>query len=352
MKKKSVHTIVIGASQAGLAMGYYLQQHEQSFLIIDKANYIGESWKTRYDSLVLFTPRSYSSLPGLHLSGDPNGFPTKDEIAAYLANYAKQFSLPVQLNTEVLRLEKIDHKFHVHTDQGEIIADQVVVATGPFQKPAIPSIAGALSESIFQIHSSQYRNTTQLADGAALIVGGGNSGAQIAVELAQDRKVYLSTSHKLRFLPLEILRKSIFWWFDHLGILKAKIDSKLGTFISNQPDPIFGKELKDMIKLGKIVLKPRTTDILEDHIHFTDQSSIKVNNVIWATGFIPDYAWMHIPKLLDANGKVVQQRGVTNIHGLYFLGLPWQYRRGSALIGGVGSDAKYLIEHMHANKGK
>jgi putative flavoprotein involved in K+ transport len=236
--------------------------------------------------------------------------------------------------------------FKVTTNNGNYVAEKVVVATGPFQKPYIPPFAESLSDKVYQVHTSRYLNPSQLQEGSVLVVGAGNSGAQIAVELSEDREVYLSVGHKMKFFPLEIMGKSIFWWFKKLGLLNVHINSSLGQFISKQSDPIFGKELKHLIQEGKIKIKPRTESILGDVISFADNSQIQVQNVIWATGFYSDYSWIQIPNVLDHRGKPIHQRGVTSVKGLYFLGLPWQYRRGSALIGGVGADAEYLINDI------
>ncbi|QSB48715.1 flavin-containing monooxygenase [Parageobacillus toebii] len=342
----NVDVLVIGAGQAGLAMGYYLKQNNILFAIVGKENRIGDVWRNRYDSLVLFTPRWFSSLPGMALKGDPNGYPTKDEIADYLEDYAQKFELPIHLNTEVISLQKENEIFRVTTNNSNYVAEKVVVATGPFQKPYIPPFAESLSDKVYQVHTSRYLNPSQLQEGSVLVVGAGNSGAQIAVELSEDREVYLSVGHKMKFFPLEIMGKSIFWWFKKLGLLNVHINSSLGQFISKQSDPIFGKELKHLIQEGKIKIKPRTVSISGDVISFADNSQIQVQNVIWATGLYSDYSWIQIPNVLDHRGKPIHQRGVTSVQGLYFLGLPWQYRRGSALIGGVGADAEYLVNHI------
>lgn len=343
---QNVDVLVIGAGQAGLAMGYYLKQHDILFAIVGKENRIGDVWRNRYDSLVLFTPRSFSSLPGMVLKGDPNGYPTKDEIADYLEDYAQKFELPIHLNTEVISLQKENEIFKVTTNHRRYMANKVVIATGPFQKPYLPPFAESLYDQVYQVHTSGYLNPSQLQDGSVLVVGAGNSGAQIAVELSEDREVYLSVGHKMRFLPLEIMGKSIFWWFQKIGLLDVHINSPLGRLISKQSDPIFGKELKHLLQEGKIKMKPKTESVSGDVISFADNSQIQVQNVIWATGFYFDYSWIQIPNVLDHRGKPVHQRGVTPVKGLYFLGLPWQFRRGSALIGGVGADAEYLINDI------
>lgn len=338
--------IIIGGGQAGLVMGYFLQKTKKKFLIIDKEAEIGDVWRKRYDSLTLFTPRMYSSLPGLPMEGEPMGYPTKDEIADYLARYAKTFSLPVQLQTEVIKLSKTCESFEVHTSLGKLYAKNIVVATGPFQKPFIPSFSKNLPPNIFQVHSSEYRNPEQLKMGSVLVVGGGNSGAQIATEISAERKTYLSVSQRLKFLPLSIGKKSIFWYFDKLGLYRAAVHTKIGQYLKKQPDPIFGYELKTQLRSGKLHLKPRTTGFSEDCFIFEDGSRVKVYNVIWATGFRMDFSWINIPQIFDENGDIRHQRGITPVSGLYFLGLPWQYNRGSALLLGVGKDAEYLYQHI------
>ncbi len=334
--------LIIGAGQAGLTMGYFLKKTKFSFLIVDKANEIGESWKTRYDSLTLFTPRSYSSLPGLTLAGEENLYPSKDEISAYLSSYGNTFSLPIQLNTVVTNLEKQNDTFIVKTNQGEYLSKNVIVATGPFQEPFIPEFSHLLSDKVVQLHSSKYINPTQLIEGNTVIVGGGNSGAQIATEISYERMVYLSVGQPLKYLPQDIGSKSIFWWFDKLGILRANVNSKVGQFIKNKPDPIFGFQLRKQFKIGRVNLKPRVTSADKSQLFFEDGKGLEVSNVIWSTGFKSEYSWINLPTVLDEKGFPIHQRGVTSTKGFYFLGLPWQYRRGSALLQGVGLDAEYL----------
>ncbi|MEK4029973.1 NAD(P)/FAD-dependent oxidoreductase [Pseudobacillus sp. FSL P4-0506] len=340
------HTVVIGAGQAGLAMGYYLKQLKQPFIILDRAQKVGEEWSKRYDSLVLFTPRGYSSLPGLRMEGESQGFPSKDEVARYLNTYASVFDLPIQLNTEVEHVWKENNHFSIKTNREEFKATNVVVATGPFQKPRIPDFAKNLSVDIIQLHSSQYKNPADLQKGTVLVVGGGNSGAQIAVELSKERETYLSISQKMRFLPLKIGNKSIFWWLDKIGILKASHNSWIGRRVQARGDTIFGSELKEAIGNGRITLKERTVHGNETILQFKDQSALEAQNIIWATGFISDYSWLDIKGGFNDRGTPIHHRGKTSVPGLYFLGLPWQHRRGSALLQGVGDDAEYIMHDI------
>lgn len=339
-------TIVIGAGQAGLAIGYYLQKENQRFLLLEKGQEVGQSWKERYDSLVLFTPRMYNSLPELPLDGNEHEFPTRDEVVQYLKTYADTFHLPIQFNEDVQRVMKMGDVFRIQTNQQEYMAKNVVVATGPFQTPYIPSFSKKIGTEIHQLHSSQYKHPNQLKKGNVLVVGGGNSGAQIAVELSKDRETYLAVSAPLRYFPLSLYRKSIFWWFDKAGILKASRDSILGRLIRKKGDPIFGFELKQAVSEKKVIIKTRVMGAEDHQITFEDHTSLTVQTIIWATGFKSSFPWLHIEGILDANGQVLHQRGVTSVKGFYFIGLPWQHRRGSALLQGVGYDAAYLVKEI------
>ncbi|MCI3921349.1 NAD(P)/FAD-dependent oxidoreductase [Paenibacillus sp. TRM 82003] len=338
-----VEVLVIGAGQSGLAAGYFLKQEGVSCAILDSGSDIGEAWRTRYDSLVLFTPRRYSSLPGFAFKGDPDGYPTKDEMADYLREYSSQFSLPVFLNTTVFRLEKTPDGFHALTNRESIEAKYVIIATGPFQKPFIPRFANELSNNVYTIHSSEYRNPSQLEDGSVLVVGGGNSGAQIAVELAKEREVFISVGHHLKFLPLKLFGASIFWWMDKTGLLHAHRGTLVGSLLEKQKDPVFGRELQAILNQENVALKPKATDAKNDLVFFEDESVLHVQNIIWATGFKADFGWICIPRAFNHNWVPLHARGVSPVQGLYFLGLPWLNTRSSALVGGVGKDAEYLV---------
>ncbi len=343
--------IIIGGGQAGLSMGYFLQKNRCDFVILDANDRAGDSWRHRYDSLLLFTPRKYSSLPGLAFPGRPDELPTKDEVAEYLEQYAQHYSLPIIFNTKVSLLKQIQNGFYLRSEQGEeYTAKQVVLATGPFQKAFIPAFSKDLNKDIYQVHSSAYRNPAELRPGPVLVVGAGNSGAQIAVELAKRHKVTISAGHKMSFKPLYLFGKSMIWYFDQLGLLGADVRSIKGSWLKKQPEQIFGLELKRLLNAKTVEMKPRAISAEGDTVRFADGSSIQVNNVIWATGFRPDYSWVDIKGLLDAKGYPQHEKGVSSIAGLYFLGLPWQSCRGSALLGWVGQDAEYLMKYILKNK--
>jgi putative flavoprotein involved in K+ transport len=342
---KELDVVVIGAGQAGLAMGYYLTKSKSSFVLVDACHGVGEVWRNRYDSLILFSPRAYSALPGMAMPGDLEGFPGKDEIANYLEHYCATFSIPVRLNMVVTKLERIDHLYKVSTNQGEIWARNVVVATGPFQKPFIPNLAGIQTNDLFQIHSSQYRNPQQIPVGPVLVVGGGNSGTQIAAELCLSRPVSLSAGHEMVFIPRTIWKRSIFWWLRVTGLYRVSNDSRLAKLLK-KTEPVIGLETKSLLDSGEIKLTARVVSMEGHEVTYKDGTKEKVSSVIWATGFQYDYSWIEISGVLDSHNKPIHQRGVSSVKGIYFLGLPWLSRVGSAQINGVGYDAKCLAEHL------
>ena len=217
--------IIIGAGQAGIAMSHQLKQKGiENHIMIDAQKRIGDSWLSRYKSLVLFTPKSYSALPGLEMKGDPDTYPTKDEMADYLEAYVSYFNLPQKLDIVVEKIEKENNHFNIYTTSEQLRAGNVVVATESFHRPYIPPIVHGVN-TIPQIHTSLYTEPKDLNDGSVLIVGGGNSGAQIAVELSMDREVILAISHKLQFLPLHVFGRSIFYWLEKLQLLYAGTDT-------------------------------------------------------------------------------------------------------------------------------
>ncbi|MBG9546929.1 flavin-containing monooxygenase [Cytobacillus firmus] len=347
---KKYEAVIIGGGQAGLAMGYFLKKEKLSFVIIEKNGNVGDSWRQRYNSLVLFTPRQYSSLPGLQMRGPSEDFPTKDDIADYLNDYVKHFDLPVMLNTNVTQLNKLpDSSFIIETNRGIIKAQQVIIAAGAFQKPYIPPLSKD-GTGAFQLHSSEYRSPEEVPGGEVLIVGGGNSGAQLAVELAKDRKVTIAVGHRMKILPLTILGKSIFYWLEKLGLLFAGTDTIKGSWFQKQKDPIFGKELKTLIQNKKVDVKPKVLHVSGTEVLFGDGTQRNFESIIWSTGFVPSYEWIRIEDVVSDEGKPIHKRGITGIKGLYFIGLPWQYQRGSALICGVGKDAEYLLSAVLSNR--
>jgi putative flavoprotein involved in K+ transport len=219
-------------------------------------------------------------------------------------------------------------------------AKNVVIATGPFHKPFIPNIPGIRSSGLFQIHSSEYRNPLQIPDGPVLVVGGGNSGTQIAAELSSSRSVSLATGHEIVFIPRRILKRSILWWLRVTGLYRVPNHSRFANVLKKR-EPVIGLELQSLVKSGKVKILDRIQS-LEDH---------EINSIIWATGFQYDYSLIHIQGVLDSHHKPIHHRGISPVKGIYFLGLPWLSRVGSAQINGVGYDAKYLSKNLINLKG-
>lgn len=340
-------TVIVGSGQAGLAMAYALTQAEIPFLLLESEKRVGESWRKRYDSLVLFTPRKYSSLLGYVFSGDPESCPTKDEVADYLESYAQHFDFPIRYETKVHSLhQRNQNSFLLQTNQGEIQATNVILATGGFSHPYIPQFASTLSSETFQLHSSHYQNPKSLKPGSVLVVGAGNSGAHIAAELSQDRQTYLSTSNPVSFAPLRLFGKSIFWYFDKLGLIHSPLSSKRGKLVSRQREKIYGNFAKNQIRAGKIQIVPRVIDANDHQVLLQDGDSLSVDNIVWATGFTPDFSWIQIPDAVGSDGKPHHHLGVSPVSGIYFIGLPWQRSRGSALMGWVKNDATYLASKI------
>jgi putative flavoprotein involved in K+ transport len=333
IRDELLDVVVVGGSQAGLAMAWHLAKQNLRFVVRDAAPELGDTWRCRWDSLRLFTPTQYDALPGMAFPGPPDTYPGKDAVAGYLKAYAAAFDLPVRLNSPVTRLSQTDEGFKIHTQREVFNVRQVVVAAGPFQVPFLPSAAQRLDSSVTQPHSAEYRNPQALPTGPVLVVGGGNSGFQIAEELATaDRQVDLSIATKMPILPQRLAGKDLFWWLTRLGLLRVTVDSRLGRRMSSR-DFIIGSSRRQLQAAG-VGADGRT-------VRFADGTSLDVEVVIWATGYRPDYSWIDIPGV-TRDGKVVHRRGVTDVPGLYFLGLSWQHTRGSALLGFVHDDAAYL----------
>ena len=340
----SFGVVVIGAGQAGLAVGSFLKQEGRRFVILDSADSIGAAWRTRWESLTLFTPRRYSGLPGLPFPGDPEGYPTRDEVIAYLEQYAQTFDLPIELNSRVRRLSSEGGGFLLELDDRTIAADQVVVAIGPFQMPFVPEFASRLASDVFQVHSTEYRKPSNVPDGIVLVVGGGNTGFQIAKELAATHKVHLAVGSRQTPLPQRFLGRDLFWWLTKTGVLNKTVESRLGRKLRHR-DTLIGSSPRELRQRYGVALKPRAVDASGRMVRVEDGSELEVAALIWATGYRPDYSWIELP-VFDRDGRVRHRRGVTDLPGLYFLGLTWQHTRGSALIGWVKDDAAFIAEQI------
>jgi putative flavoprotein involved in K+ transport len=339
-----LEVIVIGGGQAGLAIGYFLSQQGRNFAILEAAAEPAAAWRARWDSLRLFTSAGYSGLPGLPLPGDPDAYPRRDDVVGYLSEYARHFALPVVLGSRVRSVRRVEGRYFVEVDGRSHTADQVVVATGPFQVPFVPGIADDLGQDVVQIPSTRYRAPGDVPDGSVLVVGGGNTGFQIAAELSAIREVHLSIGSRQTPLPQRILGRDLFWYLEKTGAMRKSTDTRVGRRLAGR-DTLIGSSPRTLRKRHGVRLRPRAVEASGRTIRFSDGSGLDVSAVIWATGFRHDHSWIDAP-IFDDRDRVVHRRGVTTSPGLYFLGLTWQYTRGSALIGWVGDDAAYIADQI------
>lgn len=339
--------LVIGAGQAGLAIGHHLAKRTDRLLIVDAAPKIGHSWRTRWDSLRLFSPAEYDGLPGMPFPAPAGTHPGKDDVADYLRGYAASFELPVRLSSPVTSLHREEHVFVATLPSGTVRARQVVVATGPFQRPLVPSLAA--NADVPQLHSSNYRNPSQIPVGArVLVVGAANSGLQIAAELAATNRVSVAVGSRSPELPQRILGRDLFFWLSRSGFFTLPADSRIGRRLRARGDIVIGTRTRDLRRRG-VELRPRLTGFAGSVASFADGSAAQFDMVLWATGYRPDYSWLHTPGVTE-DGRVRHRAGVTDVPGLYFLGLPWQTSRGSALLGFVGRDAAGLADRMQVDR--
>jgi putative flavoprotein involved in K+ transport len=345
-------TVVIGGSQAGLAIGYFLKKRSLPFVILDENERIGNAWRKRWDSLCLFTPARYNGMPGMPFPRRPWAYPTKDEIAGYLEAYARAFELPVRTGVKVDRLAKTGDRFEVKCGQQTLFAENVVVATGAFNNPRVPSFARELDERIVQLHSKDYRNPSQIQAGGVLVVGAGNSGAEIAMELAPHHQTWLSgpdtgQEPARAGTRLDHLLTPMMWFVATRLTVNTALGRKLRDHFLDPPRgiPLGRVRRKDFAPAG-IKRVPRTTGVNNGYPLLEDGTVLTVSNVIWCTGFRPDYHWIDL-SLPTHNGLPIHDRGIVeSCPGLYFVGLLFLYSLSSALVGGVGRDAEHIVDHI------
>jgi putative flavoprotein involved in K+ transport len=338
--------VVVGCGQAGLAIGYFLARQGRDFTILEAAEEPAAAWRARWDSLKLFTSARYDALPGLAFPGDPDRYPTRDEVAEYLTDYARHFDLPVELDSRARSVRKSDDGYLVELNDRAYEADQVVIATGPFQLPRVPSIAGRLDDQVVQFHSTAYRTPEATSEGPVLVVGGGNTGYQIAEELSSSREVHLSIGSRQTPLPQRILGRDLFWYLDTTGLIRKTRASRIGRRMAGR-DTLIGSTPRAARRRHGVQLHERVVDAEKSTVTFSDGTKLDVRSVIWATGFELDHSWIDVP-VFDAQGRPLHQRGVTESPGLYFLGLTWQHTRGSALLGWVKDDAEHIAHQISA----
>jgi putative flavoprotein involved in K+ transport len=344
----TVEVIVVGAGQAGLAIAWYLARLGLRFRVLEASAELGQSWRSRWDSLTLFTPAQYDALPGMPFPAPADTYPTKEPVADYLQAYADAFRLPVRLNARVTSLSRSGDGFEVRTADETFSARRVVVATGPFQVPFIPPAGGGLDSAVTQIHSADYRNPQTLPDGPVLVVGGGNSGLQIAAELSASRRVDVSMGTSPPILPQRLAGRDLFWGLTRLGLMRVPAESRLGRRVQARGEFVIGTSRRRLKGAG-VRFRPRLVGADGRTVRFADGSTLDVGVVLWATGYRSDYSWISIPGVVR-NGRVAHRRGVSDVPGLYFLGLSWQHTRGSALLGFLDEDASHIADRIAADR--
>ena len=406
---KYIENVIIGGGQAGLAISYYLSQGGREHVVLERAPAVANAWRNhRCDSFTLVTPNFQVRMPGAEYRGnDPYGFMPLAEVVKYFDDYVERFRLPVHCNIEVFSVEKVRGEYLVCTSEGEYIAENVVIATGLYQSPKIPPFSNAMPADILQIHSMEYKNPASLPEGAVLIVGTGQSGAQIAEELYQSgRKVYLSIGSTGR-VPRRYRGRDINDWFTRMGKFDTKVEELKTPQAKFDPHPqISGKNGGESLNLhqfardgvvllghargahdGQLIIAPDLketlakvdqfeTDALKMVDDYIRRQGLRVpleivpqlrdgyeqevitelnlrasgiSTVIWATGYAFEFSLAKLP-VVDADGYPIQKRGVTEYDGLYFLGMPWLHSRRSGILFGVGDDAAYLAAQIAARQ--
>jgi putative flavoprotein involved in K+ transport len=408
---QKIDTVIVGGGQAGLAISYYLTQESREHVVLERAPAVANAWRNqRWDSFTLVTPNFQVQMPGAEYVGDdPDGFMSLAQVVEYFDDYVERFRLPVHCGVEVFSIERVSERYVVRTSEGNYETENVVIATGLYQSPKIPTFSAKIPKAIVQLHSMEYKNPSSLPEGAVLVVGTGQSGAQIAQELYQSgRKVYLSIGSAGR-VPRRYRGKDVNDWFTRIGMFDTKVTELKSAADKFHPHPqISGKDGGQSLNLhqfardgvillghvhdtreGNLILAPDLKETLavvdqfeidalkkiddyisraglaaptesvlrlvdgykQEEITVLNLQEVGISAVIWATGYAFDFSIVRLP-VFDLDGYPIQKRGVTSYPGLYFLGLPWLYSRRSGILFGVGDDAAFLAAHMAARDSK
>jgi putative flavoprotein involved in K+ transport len=355
-----LETVIIGGGQAGLSVGHHLARRGRPFLILDAGQRVGDAWRNRWDSLRLFTPAGYDALAGMAFPAPAHSFPTKDQVADYLEAYATQFQLPVRSGVRVDRLWRDDGRFLVAAGDRSWEADNVVVAMSSFQVPRVPAFAPELDPGVIQLHAGNYRNPSQLQDGGVLVVGAGNSGAEIALEVASRHPTWLAgkESGHVRFriesaAARRVLLPLMFRIVGHRVLtVNTPIGRRMRPRLLAHGAPLVRVKPKDLAA-ARIQRVPRVVGVRDRHPLLADQQILEVANVIWCTGFGPDFSWIDLPVFGDNEHEPTHHRGVVATQpGLYFVGLSFLYAMSSGFLPGVDRDAEHIVQAILAGAGR
>jgi putative flavoprotein involved in K+ transport len=333
--------IVIGAGQAGLACGWHLQQQNFRFLILDAGQSSGGNWRNYYDSLKLFSPAAYSSLPGMRFPAEPDHYPVRDDVVRYLDDYAKAFKLPIRQNTRVQHVRRERGLFQLQTDDGEIFRSKaLVVCTGGFNQPFIPDIQGLQSFLGRSLHSAEYRNADSFGDQRVVVVGAANSAVQIAYELARVSKVVMATRESIRFFPQKILGVDFHVWLKWTGLERTR-------WLNDQSTPVLDDgTYRRALKQRLFERKPMFEAITPTGVIWADGQHTEVDSLVFATGFRPNLEFLSGLECPGTEYWAQRNGQAEHLPGLYFVGLPKQRNFASATLRGVGPDASYIMPNL------
>jgi putative flavoprotein involved in K+ transport len=338
--------VVVGGGQAGLAAGYHLAKRNIDFVILDAYPHVGEAWRKRWNSLRLFTPARLDGLPGMPFPAPPSALPTKDEMAGYLEKYVEHHKLPVRLGLRVEALSHDGDRYVLLAGDRRFEADQVIVATGGHPTPRRPDFASGLDPNIVQLHSAEYRDPSQLQEGNVLVAGAGNSGAEIAMDAVQKHQVWLAGRPTGAVSPL-FYSRPLWWSANKLLTVKTRMGQNMAAMARSKGTPLVRLREKDFAAAG-ITRAPRVEGVESGMPRLEDGRRLDVKNVVWCTGFKHDYSWIKLPAVEDGHVPAHERGVVASQPGLYFVGLPFQFRVSSSLIDGVGTDAGFVVDRVAA----
>ena len=351
--KNNWHTIVIGGGQAGLATGYHLKKRNIDFLILDAETKTGDSWRSRWNSLRLFTPAWNNAMPGYPFPGDQNSFPTKDEAADFLLEYKEKFKLPVLYQARVMMAKKSTHGFKIMLKDRMLETQNLVIATGNYAIPKIPAFAKELNGSIRQLHSSDYKSPGDLPEGNILVVGAGTSGFQIALDLLHEKRHVYIAGKPTAQIPDFIFKyfgKQFVWVNKHILNTGTPMGRKFRASIMRGGGAPLINISPQAAQLAGVKILQRLKGVRDGWPVTENGEAIEASAIVWCMGFHPDYSWMDLPGAIAADGYPETHRGISSKYpGLYFVGSLFQYSLTSTWLGGVGRDAGYIVDHLREN---